>query len=144
MLELIKTEQGYTIKATANHGARTADSVRDFEPPHQALSAVIKIIRLEELYSQIIEIERPKSQSGKDQPSMLNNVDGVSSLRAEPSDAKQRGSKEEVEQPSAVHEAGHLLEDTSQAVDLEQMVSGESIPSISTENIRCLSWQPYH
>ena len=66
---------------------------------------------------------------------MLNNVAGVSSLPAEPSGAKQRGSKEEVEQPSAVHEAGHLLEDTSQAVDLEQMVSGGLIPSISTENV---------
>ncbi|KAL9629026.1 MAG: hypothetical protein Q9204_005513 [Flavoplaca sp. TL-2023a] len=121
MLELVKTEQGYTIKATANHGARTADSVRDFEPRHQALSAIIKIIRLEEVYSQIIEIERPKSQTGEDQPSVLNNVAGVSSLPAEHSGAKQRGSKEEVEQPSAAHETGHLLEDISQAVNLEQM-----------------------
>lgn len=140
MLELIKTEEGYTIKTTGEHNARTADSVNGFEQRHLALSAIIKITRLDKVYSQIIDIERPKSQIGEDQPSVLDNTYGVSSLSAKPSNAQHKGFAEEIQQSSAVCEAGHLLEDTDQAVNLEEMVSGESIYSISTENIRCFGW----
>ncbi|KAL8886881.1 MAG: hypothetical protein Q9215_005462 [Flavoplaca cf. flavocitrina] len=121
MLELVKTEQGYTIKATANHDAQTADSVRDFEPRHQALSAIIKIIRLEEVYSQIIEIDRPKLQIGENEPAMPNNVDELGSLPTGPSVAEQDGPEEEVGQLSAVREVGHPLESTILAEGSEQL-----------------------
>ena len=67
MLQLVKTEEVYIMKATGDRGTQAADDVLESEPHHEALSAIIKITRQEEVYSLIIEIERPKPQNGETQ-----------------------------------------------------------------------------
>ena len=66
----------------------------------------------------------------KPKPSMLNNADGVRSLPTEASVTEHDESEENIEQSSAVREAGHSLGSTTGLVnDAEQLVSGESVPS---------------